>query len=78
MLSPRRALIQIPIKSSLLNHSRMQRIPRCPSLLVVRVLIYNRGQAGDLSVFRFLSCGVHGDRKWDCCESNVELSLFDS
>ena len=78
MRSPGRALIQISVKSCLLNHSRMQRISCRPSLLVVRVLIYHRGQAGDLSIFRLLRSCVHSDREWDCCEDNVKLNLLDS
>jgi hypothetical protein len=75
MLATRRTLIQVPIKSSLLNHIRMQRVPCGPSFLVVRVLVYRCCEARDLPVLRLLGEGVDRDGEGYCSEDDIELGL---
>jgi hypothetical protein len=53
----------------------MQRVPRCPFLLVVRVFVDQCAYSRNLSVWRFLSCGVYADAEGNCCKDDIELRL---
>lgn len=75
MRAPAVAVEEIPIKRRLLNHRRVRRVPACPRLLEVRVLVDERGQAGGLAIGTGLRDGVEDVRCGDRSNGNVEGRL---
>ena len=79
MLTRRTTLKQIPIMSRLLDHSRMQRIPRRPPLLVLTIAIDNpcqdRLRGIDRRPIRRAREFVDGEGEGEDAEGNVETAL---